>query len=169
MPALEVSDFTGKWQVATDQYTKLALQPYIDKYVPFYLAKLLGATLSNDLITDIGAGSSPTDPTLLLIWQSFQIDGTCGEIHISEGIKAYLLGLVYWHFMTDKRVNVNPVSGTSSAKTENSINRHIPEPQIYSRWNESVDTMKAIHWYICQNSSDYPDFNGQSLLYNSAF
>lgn len=105
MAITQASDFTGKWQIATDQNSINRIQPYIDKYEPIYLARLLGAVLSDDLITDIGGGSSPSDPLLVLIFNPFTKDGSCGELHISEGIKAFLRGAIYWHFMTDGKVS----------------------------------------------------------------
>lgn len=166
MAITQASDFTGKWQIATDQYSTNRIQPYIDKYEPIYLAKLLGAVLSDDLITDIGGGTSPTDPLLVLIFNPFTKDGSCGELHISEGIKAFLRGAIYWHFMTDGKVSPNPVSGSSKPKTENS-NTAVGMAYINSRYNDAVDTAKAIQWFICENSADYPDYNGQEFLYQT--
>jgi len=168
MALLDTSDFTGKHRISQEQSTITVLQGYITTYQPIYLAKLLGATLADLFITDVGAGTVPTDPLYLAIFNAFQIDGDCGDLKISNGIRYYLKGLIYWHFMTDKRIQANPVSGTSRANTENSSNSSAPESQVYDRWNESVDTMRSIQWYIERNLSDYPDYNGQRILYNSA-
>jgi len=167
MAILQTSDFTGEHRISQEQNTVTVLQGYINNYTPIYLAKLLGATLSDAFIADVGAGTAPTDPLFVAVFNSFQIDGECGDLHISNGIRYYLKGLIYWHFMVDKRVQANPVSGTSKANTENSSNG-MPESQVYDRWNNSITTMRAIQWYIKKNESDYPDYNGQRLLFNSA-
>jgi len=167
MAILQTSDFTGEHRISQEQNTVTVLQGYINNYTPIYLAKLLGATLSDAFIADVGAGTAPTDPLFVAIFNSFQIDGECGDLHISNGIQYYLKGLIYWHFMVDKRVQANPVSGTSKANTENSSNG-MPESQVYDRWNNSVKTMRSIQWCIKQHKSDYPDYNGQRLLFNSA-
>ena len=168
MAILQTTDFTGKHRISQEQNTVTVLQGYINKYQPIYLAKLLGATLSDALLTDIGAGTDPTDPLFVAIFDPFQFDGDCGDLWISQGVVDYLKGLIYWHFMTDKRIQANPVSGTSNANTENSSNSNKPESQVYDRWNESITTMRSIQWYIEKNESDYPTYNGQRLLFNSA-
>jgi hypothetical protein len=168
MALLETSDFTGEHRISQEQNTITVLQGYINNYQPIYLAKLLGATLADAFVADVGGGTAPTDPLFLAIFDPFQKDGDCGGLHISNGIRFYLKGLIYWHFMKDKRIQANPVSGTSKANTENSSNSSTIESQVYDRWNESVKTMRAIQWYIEQNESDYPDYNGQRLLFNSA-
>lgn len=168
MAILQTSDFAGKYKVAQDPYNTVILQGYIDRYTPKYLAKLLGAELSTDMIDDIGEGDEPTDPDLLAIFEPFTVDNNT-ELIESDGIKQMLLGFIFFHFVVDAKVQANPISGTALAATENSTPTELIEAQVYDRYNGSVRTARAIQWK-CQNTSGkYDNFNGQRFLFNSAF
>jgi len=178
MAILEASDFVGKYKVSKDRYSIEMIQPYIDKYVPYYLARVFGATMSTALIADIGSGSAPTDPDLLLVFNPFMEDAYypcfctynwygCEEnVVISNGVKEMLLGFIYFHILTDKKVQLNPVSGTSRASTENSDVPLFPEAQVLQRYNDAVDTARAIQYKCRANNNTYPDFNGSEMNYN---
>lgn len=175
MAIVTTSDFSGKYKVAQDQFNVVILQGYIDKYVNVYLAKLLGATLSDALIADIGGGSVPTDALFLAIFNPFTLDvnsRSCiydldlDNVVISAGIKEMLIGFIYWHYMSDQRVQANSISGTSTSSTEMSTVRGIPESQVYQRYNEAVTSARAIQYKCEVNANDYTDFNGVEFLYN---
>lgn len=178
MAILLTSDFVGKYRVSQDQYNTVITQSYIDKYVPYYLAKVFGATMSAELIADIDDGSAPTDPLLLAVFEPFTLDatdpfccmyeyfGVCDKVVISNGVKEMLLGFIYWHIMADKRVTADPIGGTSRPQTEMSSVSMLPESQVYERYNEAVTTARSIQYKCRMNSEDYPDFNGTYISYN---
>lgn len=169
MAIVVTSDFIGKYKVSQDQYTVIGLQKYIDKYTPKYLAKVLGAELSEAMITDIGAGTEPTNPDLLAIFEPFMYDSDCKGLIESNGIKEMLIGFIYYHYMVDMKVSVNPISGTSLPATENSTPTELIESQLYQRYNEAIYTGKAIQQKCIDNQDTYPTFKGSRLLLSSAF
>lgn len=166
MAIVSTSDFSGKYQLPKDQYSVVAIQAYIDKYTPLYLARLLGAGLSTELIEDIGEGTEPTNPVFEAIFNPFMQDDECEGLIVSNGIKEMLIGFIYWHFLSDKKVNADSVSGTSSPMSENATVNKLPEAQVYSRYNDSIDTARAIQWKCKKESANYPNYNGSKLVYN---
>lgn len=170
MAILETTDFTGKWQVAVDQYSQAKLQTYIDDLAPSLMAKLFGATLSQAIIADIDTGTEPSDPLFLAIFNPFIYDNVnCYGKNIvveSKGVKAFLKGIIYFEIMKDSRVSAASATGTTSPKQELSLTQFAPFPQTYDRYNEAVKTANAIRWYIQEHSSDYSDFNGETFRYN---
>lgn len=165
MALIAVSDFTGKYLTAKDSYNTNVLQSYIDDVVPTALAKLLGADLATYFLSTLDGSGVPTDPLLLEIYNAKMFNDYCGNLQVSKGIKAYALGLVFWEYVTSQRVQPSITGGASSANVEvGSVQSASSE--IYQRYNESIETGKAIQAYIEENQSDYPTYNGSFLLYN---
>ena len=85
-----------------------------------------------------------------------------GGVYISEGMVEMVKGLVYYQYLKDM-TNVVAVSGNVRQMGENSENVSTLNTMIYTRYNDSVRTYKAIQKFICDNNSDYLDFNGINI------
>ena len=79
-------------------------------------------------------------------------------------MKEMLKGFIYYHYLLDDPLKSTTV-GVVVQKNETSDNVGM-NGITNSRYNESVDTFKAIQSYINDNSVSYPTYNGQELKYN---
>jgi len=155
-------DFEGKFSLHSGMYEQDKINDYVDRYERIYLIKLLGVDLFNLFVANL-VGGIPTDPKYLAIYESFEYDSaSCGDITISEGMVDLILGVVYFQYLKDQTSQVW-VSGQVSPTGENSNNQSTLNMMMYTRYNDSVRSFKAIQRYICDNSTDYSDFNGTSL------
>ena len=68
----------------------------------------------------------------------------------------------YFQYLKDQ-TNQVAVSGNVRPLGENSENVSTLNSMIYTRYNESVKTFKAIQRFICDNNSNYLDYNGISI------
>ncbi len=160
---IQTSDFqSGEYTIPQDCYSDI--QPYLDKYEKKYLVKLLGAELYDLFIADLVSGV-PQTARFVNIFNPFNIDDGC-RIRTSEGMKAMIIQLVYFYIVRDLAVkkstvgvgfNVNEVT---NGPTYSGFN-------IIESYNEGVTNYHEISWYICENSSDYPEENGQNINYIS--
>lgn len=176
MAFIEVSDFRGKYKVAEDQYTVVITTEYIGLYVNQYLARILGASMAQTLLTDMGNNRQPEDENLLVIFNPFTVDNPdyyCGchnesKVSISTGLRNCVLGFVYWEIMKDKKITPSIATGTALAKGELSTSGSVPAAQVYERYNESVKTCNSIQDYIRshQDIEIYQSFNGERILLN---
>lgn len=173
MALIEVSDFVGKYRVSKDQYNTIIVQQYIDKYVPIYLARVLGVTLSQLVLADLDGSGVPEDDDLKAIFLPFMVDIECyldyeldSRVAISSGVKEMLLGFIYWHIIADRKVSISPITGTTNLETENSKANVLPESQVYERYNIAVNTSRVIQYKCRTESNTYPTFNGEYIQYN---
>ena len=159
---LQPSDFSnGEYKVPQNCFD--SIQSYLDKYEKHYLIKLLGADLYDLFIADLVAGV-PTSAIYLDIFNEFRVDRT-GCVRISEGIKEMLIQFCYFHIIRDLGEKKG-IGGVGKYVTEVSESRY-DGFNIIEALNEGIDNAKAIQWYICDNSTDYPTYNGQYFNYQS--
>jgi hypothetical protein len=161
---LNVSDFRGRHLLAKTTYNVDTIQACIDQFEKKAIYDLLGVTLGEAFISDLSGGGVPQDPLFTLIFNPLAFDH-CGKVYTSNGIKIYLLGIVYFKAITEARLTPSisagaVVNGVEVASQPTSLS------EVYQRYNDSVDISRVIQLYIEKNLSDYPDFNGQRLLYN---
>lgn len=156
------SDFgKGKFELHHGMYEQAKIQAYIDKYERQYLVKLLGVELFNEFVADLVAGV-PQSAKYLKIYNPFEYDNVDCYIHISEGMIDMIKGFVYYQYLKDL-TNTVAVSGNVRQAGENSENVSTLNSMIYTRYNDSVRTFKAIQYYICDFNSDYLKYNGMSI------
>lgn len=151
----------GKYELHSGMYQQTTINEYIDKYERQYLVKLLGADLFNLFVADLVNGV-PQTTKYLKIYNPFEYDDALCWITISEGMVNMIKGFIYFQYLKDQ-TNQVAVSGNVRPLGENSENVSTLNTMIYTRYNESVKTYKAIQRYICDNSSDYLDYNGIGL------
>jgi len=153
------SDFgKGKFELHHGMYEQAKIQAYIDKYERQYLVKLLGVELFNLFVADLVSGV-PQTAIYTKIYEAFEYDNVNCNIYISEGIIDMIKGFVYYQYLKDLTNNV-AVSGNVRPMGENSENVSTLNSMIYTRYNDSVRTYKAIQHYICDYSTDYLTYNG---------
>jgi len=154
------TDFTGEYNISKNCYDQIDF--YIEKYEKKYLLKLLGAELYDLFISDLTVTNPqvPQTQRFLDIFNSFNIDESSCVV-TSEGIRKMLTQLIYFHYVRENQV-INTAGGTVS----NSVELGLPasfKGNIVQAYNEGVDNSHAIQWYICDNSTDYPEENIQLL------
>ena len=163
MANILIPDDFGSGEYKVPQNCFDSIEPYIDKYEKLYLTKVLGADLYDLFIADLSAGV-PADPIYLSLFNEFRIDET-GCIRIYEGMKEMLKQFCYFHIIRDLGVKKG-LGGVGKYKNEvsevgyNGFN-------IVEAYNEGVDNVYALQWFICENDSDYPDYNGDNFRYGS--
>ena len=151
----------GKFELHKGIYENDKIQAYINKYERQYLIKLLGAELFKDFESDL-VGGVPQEARFLALYNAFEYDDVNCGIYISEGMLDMIKGFVYYQYLKDK-TNVVAVSGNVRQMGENSENVSTLNTMIYTRYNDSVRTYKAIQKFICDNNKDYLKFNGVKL------
>lgn len=165
---LNSTDFQGQDNVAKDKFTVSELDFYIDKYEIYYLQNLLGAELYTDFATDFAiTGIIPTAPKFQEIWFPFAKDDSC-DLRKSEGILKMLTTFIYFEYLRDSKVK-NNIGGPNINVQVNSNEAEFHQTNIYSNYNEGLDTYWAIQWIICDNpnSYDWDKYNGQTKKLNS--
>jgi len=160
---IQIADFKGQSELAKDIFTTNDLQDYIDKFEVRLLQELLGCDLYTAFSTDFAIdGTKPTDPKFTEIWDAFCKDDNC-TIRRSEGIKEMLSLLIYFEYLRDQPIK-NNISGPQKNEQANSIQPVASETNIFTTYNEGLESYWAIQWIICDNPNafDWTKFNGQN-------
>lgn len=175
MRLVSAEDFVGDFQVGRSDQIDLELNSFIDNHQDAIMANLLGVDLYNELLTDIGT-SDPivvTDPLLKFIYDKFMAQDGCGcggrAPLVSLGIPFFLKGIIYYKWMQKTQVRPIMSGGVGKKSTSNNETQWQVPSQVYTIYNESILTGRAIQNYATNNRNDYPSFRGRELLLNSAF
>lgn len=160
---LTSDDFVNKYELSVGMYSDNKLDAYIQKYEERYLVHLLGSKLYQDFIDDLDA-NVPKSPNFKKIFDPFNIDldslgsgilyGNRNGIYLgsnsileSEGILEMLKGFIYFEYSKDLMNQQTPY-GNVKQRSENSVVVDSPHSLIYSRYNEAIQTYRAIQQYI---------------------
>lgn len=161
---IQISDFKGQDDLARDKFTKNPLQEYLDKFEVRYLQDLLGCELYDEFAADFAiTGTAPTDPKFTAIWNQFCLDNDC-YIERSEGIKEMLGLFIYFEFLRDQKTK-NNIAGPQKNEQANATSANYAETNIFTNYNQALESYWAIQWYICEenpNQYDYDNYNGQN-------
>jgi len=152
---IDTADFsTGKFKIPQSIFTDL--NSYIDRYEERYLAELLGSNLKDAFISDLSS-QVPVSARFININSAFITDdGNC--LRKSFGIKDMLCGFIFFEYIRDVHLK-GSISG--QVKSTNEVSEVVgTENFIDHFYNESVETYASIQWYIDQNISEYPEYNG---------
>lgn len=145
--------------ISTNVHTESELQTYIDEFEVVFLKDMLGCELYDLFVADLDNGV-PVAQIYKDIFNPFCIDkNNCGVQRVSEGIIKMIEKFIYWEYTRDQKVK-NTTSGNVVNDNESSRETHFPESRIYSTYNQGIKSYCAIQWFICENLSDYPKFNG---------
>lgn len=166
---LTYSDFSkGRFELHSGKYTQDEINDYIDTYERKYLVRLLGADLYNLFKADLVDGV-PVAQNFVKLFEPFEYDLHCSsDTIISDGLIEMLKGLIYWQYLKDK-MNQVTTAGVVKPQGENSTPGDAMNSIYSNRYNQAVNTYKAIQRYIIDNCSEYPTFNGKHLLKISWF
>ena len=159
MAIIQTSDFVGEYQLASDNFSEYEV--YIDRYEKFYLVMLLGADLYADFIADLTPTTPqvPQTPIYQSIFEPFDIDySNC--IYSSEGIKQMLVEFIYFHILRDLP-NEKRLSGNVRLKSESAEAMPYNGLNLIPAYNQAVENYHNIQWYICENETNYPTYNGR--------
>lgn len=153
----------GTVTLQQDSTTQARLEAIRDEYQDGYIYQLLGADLGTLFLTDLNGSGVPQTARFTALYNAFVEDDECEGIKRSQGIKFFIKNLIWFHFARINNTRVT-AAGNVSHLAENA------EPAFNGKYyahlyNQSIDTGKAIQWYIHQNSEDYPEYNGQYLDY----
>ena len=153
---IDSEDFTGKHAIAQNSFT--SIDDYITRYEKEYLISLLGAELYDLFVADLTA-QVPGSAIYLSLYNVKHSDYG-GQVIYSRGMKEMLLGFVYFEYVREEKFRPT-ISGIRTNASEISREVGFDEFNLNARHNEAVSTFEAIQWYIDQNRSDYPTYNGQ--------
>lgn len=156
-------DFIGRWKINQSDQTTKDLDEYIAKYEKFYLIQLLGKELFDLFEADLVA-KVPQTQIYIDIFNEFYVDNDSCVYH-SQGMKAMVLGFVFYHYVKDQRI-INTTQGNRINSVE--VSSAFPSFSVLvSRFNESVDNVNAIQWFIDDSIVLYPEENMQLVEYTS--
>lgn len=145
--------------IPTNKLTEAALQVYIDEWEEEYLQDLLGCELYDLFVADL-VGGVPQTQIYLEIYTSFCYDELeCGYRNKSEGMVKMLQKFIYWKYSRDIKVKA---TNTGNVVNDNEVSREADfgASRIYELYNQGIKSYCAIQRFICDNSSDYPTYNG---------
>lgn len=169
MPVIIASDqLVGRFQVTQNTKNVTTVEEYIDSIEKPTIIEMLGATLGNAFLDDLDVNGAPVELRFLAIFEPFEIDDGANIIK-SDGMIKILLAFACCAYLRDAD-QVNTDTGNQHAKGENS-ERANTRNKITKIFNEAVESVNAIQWYIENNPEDYDyeDYNGQRIGYYIAF
>ena len=164
---LTISDFTGDEFLQEDLNTSDWLDDIRDEYARPFIRQLLGAELGNLFLTNwdaVSGDSTLLDARFKAIWDPFQEDHGSTVIE-SKGLK-FVLKSIIWFYYARQNNSLVTTGGNRSQLSENSTPTN-DGIWMAKNYNDGIRSAKTIQWYICENSTDYPEFNGQNIhFYN---
>lgn len=167
MAIVTIDDYIGEFQLQFDNQTTARFNAIRDNHTNDYIYLLLGAELGGLYLADLDADGVPSEARFLALYNAFQEDlsnGYYSGMVQSKGMKFFIKGIIWWYFARANNVRISLAGNKSSTSQNSSPNADgLFLARIY---NEAIETGKAIQWYISQNSSTYPEYNGQRLEYN---
>lgn len=159
---IRTTDFTtGQTKIAQGNYTDLG--SYLNRYEQDYLVNLLGVDLYALFAAQV---TSYTVAAGIYkdLYDPFKVDE--GNLIIeSKGMLEMLKGFMYFEYMRKSQIK-NTAFGAVKQVSEVSRESAYTEFNIYAAYNESINTYNAIQWYIKNNDTVYPSYNGQCLSFS---
>ena len=165
MSILKITPLDFKSQlifIATNKHTSSGLQEYIDEVEVDILQDLLGCELYDLFAADIDPlTGKPVTQIYLDIYNSFCLDESeCYNQVKSEGMVKMIQKFIFFFYTRDQKVK-NTTTGNIVNENEVSRETDFSSSRIYQVYNKGIKSYKAIQYYICDNESDYPKFNGE--------
>jgi len=157
---VQSTDFTGVYKVPDDALQTALVQEVIDIWEAKYLNYLLGCDLATLFLANLENGV-PQDAIYLALYNAFCTDDN-ERIIESDGMKTMLKGLIWGHIAEQFDTTLS-TAGIKKNDSANSENAGLQVSKMYNLFNAQVNSYRAIQWYICENSSDYPVYNGQPI------
>lgn len=163
MAILQPSDFTENptYNIALTSTTESELPALIDQIEKDNLQELLGCDLYDLFIADLTNDTPQTPQTQLYkdIFEAFCKDNVHCGIQRSFGIRDMLMAFVYfaWHNYTYTQ---DTASGMVAIDSENSSKASPDAAGLFNKYNRGIQSYKSIQWFILDNPTIYPKFEG---------
>ena len=156
---VQASDFSvGELKLARGQFSEPDLQNTIDRLEPSILKDLLGCDLYDLFTTDWDPVTKTFSTARFTdLYNAFCEDDNCGQVR-SKGMKEMLKYFVWYEYISEQAFQ-NRVTGERKQDAENSTRAKFDEFAPFTKYNEAIDTYWAIQWFMCENSSTYPEEN----------
>jgi hypothetical protein len=153
-------DFTGLYRVSENYNTEEDFEIVIDTFEKEYLQDLLGCELYDLFVADVDPiTKQPVTQIYIDIYNAFcKEDSLCVQ-NRSFGMVDMLCAFIYWEWLRQNQLRKTSI-GTVVADAENASHARPTSTMIYVRYNRGIRSFKAIQRFICDNSSDYPTFEG---------
>lgn len=162
MAFTQQTDYKGYYQISGNSFSATELDLYINREEPERLRDLLGCTLYDLFVADL-VGNVPQSARFLAIFNPICDDdgNTYGLQYRSEGMVEMLKGFVYYSYVKQSDF-ANVISGNIKNAYSNSQQARGVEFNLDGRYNRAIISYQAIQWFICDNISTYPEYNGIS-------
>ncbi len=144
-------------QIATDSFSLISLQRYVNNNEYKYLRRMIGDDLYTQLIADL----SPTPPTVplhpkfLALLNGATYTNAAGKVIIYEGFKDALKHFIWLEYVRRSDYK-NTISGTTKGQNENSANTVASEISALCRkaYGDGVNFARGVYYFI-MNFEDY--------------
>ena len=159
----------GKYVINDNDITRHDLKEYISDYERKFIYQLLGIELGDLFIADLNQEfKTPTTARFFKIFNPLYFKSThpYNTVVQSKGMIDVLKGLVYTEFVKEQNFK-NNFNGNSQNLFESGENVPAYKNGVIIKYNQALDSYKAIQEYICDNSTDYPEFDGERKNYTS--
>lgn len=163
---VNLSDFDGTLQLQMDNFTEDLFDSIRNEWEPQFIYKLLGAELGGLFISDLDASGVPVTARFTDIFEAFQLDYNC-EVIESLGIKEMIKSIIWFYFARNNNVTIS-LGGNNASVSQNSVHAS-DHANLARNYNKAIRTARAIQHYIRENSTDYPEYNGQYLRFMDSF
>jgi hypothetical protein len=173
MALIDLTYFIGEINIAGTSRQEIAdvVNHMIDKYEIKFLRDVLGIKLYNEYVAGIAVMPTPDQKWLdIRDGKEFQIGETWYRWRgLKEGSttltrKSIIANFVYYWYTRDAVSFQTPVS-EASAKTENS-NIVSPALKQSRAWNEMVDGVNELVFFLSNNLATYDSYSTYSTPYN---
>ena len=183
---IATTDFKGRYAIGQDQFTREQLENFIDENEKKYLRQLLGVELTKLFLADLSNGV-PQSQRFIDIFNPFAEDIESGKVFFntfsvsfefffccdnnrkyieSEGLKQYLVAMIYFEYV--RTFVANPAIQSMVSRDEsNSDTADYNGLWNHNLYNNGIETGKAIQWKCSDKSTDYPEFKGSWLNFNT--
>ncbi len=173
MSFLQPSNFVGFTEQSINEFTSPKLQLYLDRLEPRLLTDLLGCDLYDLFVLDLlptpaVPTSVPQTAIYISIFDAFCNDdgNTNGHQHVSEGIIEMLKFFIMFEYANDNQYDF-ALTGATKNTFSNAEIAKLNMTNAIDNYNLGVKTYREIQWFICDNSADYPLYNGMKKEFMS--
>jgi hypothetical protein len=154
---VSTTDFKGINAIATDSYTEAELDLVIDIYEQQLIYSLLGVELATTFIANLSSGV-PTNPDYLAFYNAWYKEINGCQV-ISKGIKEMLIEWIFFYYVRTQS-QTNTIQGNTQQEGSISSISKMSYATLITKYNDCIDTYKAIQTFIESEKATYPTYNG---------
>jgi hypothetical protein len=167
LPITTLDDYkVGYFKLPFNDSNLKDLQSFIDRQELGYLEDLLGCELAQLFIDDLDSITNlPVTQRFIDIYNRFCYESNCLQIK-SNGLNEVLKSFIWSDYIRYIQTPQTLV-GTKQNNSEVSINLGLQASRITEVYNNGIDSYCAIQYFINDNISNYPEYEGVSKKYTS--